>query len=75
MIHEIMFWPVVKELSFKRYCYFDLWYSFCSRELTGLILVEGIMKKISGEMKLEDLKVLRRSPDLLNNVKKGQGQL
>ena len=25
--------------------------------------------------KLEDLKVLRRSPDLLNNVKKGQGQL
>ena len=26
-------------------------------------------------MKLEDLKVLRRSPDLLNNVKIGQGQL
>ena len=25
--------------------------------------------------KLEDLKVLRRSPDLLNNVKIGQGQL
>ena len=25
--------------------------------------------------KLEDLKVLRRSPDLLNNVKTGQGQL
>ena len=25
--------------------------------------------------KLEDLKVLRRSPDLINNVKKGQGQL
>ena len=25
--------------------------------------------------KLEDLKVLRRSPDLLNNVKVGQGQL
>ena len=27
------------------------------------------------EQKLEDLKVLRRSPDLLNNVKIGQGQL
>ena len=27
------------------------------------------------EIKLEDLKVLRRSPDLLNNVKIGQGQL
>ena len=27
------------------------------------------------EHKLEDLKVLRRSPDLLNNVKVGQGQL
>ena len=26
-------------------------------------------------MKLEDLKVLRRSPDLLNNCKTGQGQL
>ena len=26
-------------------------------------------------VKLEDLKVLRRSPDLLNNVKIGQGQL
>ena len=25
--------------------------------------------------KLEDLKVLRRSPDLLNNVKIGRGQL
>ena len=25
--------------------------------------------------KLEDLKVLRRSPDLLNNIKIGQGQL
>ena len=27
------------------------------------------------KIKLEDLKVLRRSPDLLNNVKIGQGQL
>ena len=26
-------------------------------------------------LKLEDLKVLRRSPDLFNNVKIGQGQL
>ena len=26
-------------------------------------------------LELEDLKVLRRSPDLLNNVKIGQGQL
>ena len=26
-------------------------------------------------VKLEDLKVLRRSPDLLNNVKKVEGQL
>ena len=30
---------------------------------------------VGGEIKLEDLKVLRRSPDLLNNVKIGQGQL
>ena len=28
-----------------------------------------------GARELEDLKVLRRSPDLLNNVKIGQGQL
>ena len=35
-----------------------------------------IRKKIIGnKLKLEDLKVLKRSPDLLNNVKIGQGQL
>ena len=28
-----------------------------------------------GHKKLEDLKVLRRSPDIFNYVKKGQGQL
>ena len=33
------------------------------------------MQKHVGYSKLEDLKVLRRSPDLLNNVKIGQGQL
>ena len=32
-------------------------------------------KTFQEENKLEDLKVLRRSPDLLNNVKIGQGQL
>ena len=31
--------------------------------------------KTSFKKKLEDLKVLRRSPDQLNNVKIGQGQL
>ena len=35
-----------------------------------------IKLKVAGRIiKLEDLKVLRRSPDLLNNVKIGQGQL
>ena len=33
------------------------------------------MHIVSLKLKLEDLKVLRRSPDLLNNVKIGQGQL
>ena len=32
-------------------------------------------QKESDDIELEDLKVLRRSPDLLNNVKIGQGQL
>ena len=32
-------------------------------------------QKRVGNLKLEDLKVLKRSPDLLNNVKIGQGQL
>ena len=31
-------------------------------------------KTVVSMLKLEDLKVLRRSPDLLNNVKIGQGQ-
>ena len=37
----------------------------------------GGIKMLTGtkSIKLEDLKVLRRSPDLLNNVKIGQGQL
>ena len=34
-----------------------------------------MMEQLSTIDKLEDLKVLRRSPDLLNNVKIGQGQL
>ena len=33
------------------------------------------LKTVRWIRKLEDLKVLRRSPDLLNNVKIGQGQL
>ena len=39
--------------------------------------IPGIWKEanVSPIYKLEDLKVLRRSPDLLNNVKIGQGQL
>ena len=35
----------------------------------------GFLQKGNQILKLEDLKVLRRSPDLLNNVKIGQGQL
>ena len=31
--------------------------------------------KMHENLQLEDLKVLRRSPDLLNNAKIGQGQL
>ena len=31
--------------------------------------------QVGKKVQLEDLKVLRRSPDLLNNVKIGQGQL
>ena len=41
------------------------------REKNFRFMVGGTKKK----NKLEDLKVLRRSPDLLNNVKIGQSQL
>ena len=37
--------------------------------------MEGIQRQKNLWAKLEDLKVLRRSPDLLNNVKIGQGKL
>ena len=37
---------------------------------SGMILAQNILRE-----KLEDLKVLKRSPDLLNNVKIGYGQL
>ena len=36
---------------------------------------QNIYSNKTSERQLEDLKVLRRSPDLLNNVKIGQGQL
>ena len=35
----------------------------------------GVRTPPPPDKKLEDLKVLKRSPDLLNNVKIGQGQL
>ena len=44
-------------------------------ELRYLYSVDSIKVKAYATIELEDLKVLRRSPDLLNNVKIGQGQL
>ena len=41
----------------------------------SLILFCLVLSNMIRKNKLEDLKVLRRSPDLLNNVKIGQGQL
>ena len=41
---------------------------------TLMVLLFKFFERV-GFKKLEDLKVLRRSPDLLNNVKIGQGQL
>ena len=45
----------------------------------GYIFIRDIAlchnSKSIGTFQLEDLKVLKRSPDLLNNVKIGQGQL
>ena len=43
-------------------------------ETSVLIWVQTVCKGYQ-QTTLEDLKVLRRSPDLLNNVKIGQGQL
>ena len=50
--------------------------SFDGKEVEEQVRVymgEKLLKVV--KTKLEDLKVLRRSPDLLNNVKIGQGQL
>ena len=44
-------------------------------KMKALGLIETKLSHFHGIFKLEDLKVLRRSPDLLNNVKIGQGQL
>ena len=48
------------------YCIYGKTGNYISGKLSGMFLCQ---------LKLEDLKVLRRSPDLLNNVKIGQGQL
>ena len=51
----------------------------CSYKISGYsgpkITDENNEECVGQIKKLEDLKVLRRSPDLLNNVKMGQGQL
>ena len=58
-------------------CFFHIFY----RQLTNISEIKTAVigsKHRSGgppKNKLEDLKVLRRSPDLLNNVKIDQGQL
>ena len=46
--------------------------------ISGILLVDCTTKCLlfgKGVLKLDNMKVLRRSPDLLNNVKIGQGQL
>ena len=40
-----------------------------------MTIAVDLRRKATKTNKLEDLKVLRRSPDHLNNVKIGQGQL
>ena len=57
-----------EELSLKYICL------LFKASLTILHTATVSQKKV-GLAKLEDLKVLKRSPDLLNNVKIGQGQL
>ena len=42
---------------------------------TDILFIKLELNCALASKKLEDLKVLRRSPDLLNNVKIGQGQL
>ena len=42
---------------------------------TNFSVQYGDNSNFDGSEKLEDLEVLRRSPDLLNNCKTGQGQL
>ena len=43
--------------------------------MSALLISNEMCSPYYPNKKLEDLKVLRRSPDLLNNVKIGQGQL
>ena len=55
-----------------------LFYSVCSQTFYGYLPILSIQDGdvlVAFRFKLEDLKVLRRSPDLFNNVKIGQGQL
>ena len=53
-------------------CSQNIYTSSIQQETSKVVLH---MKTVKGLAKLEDLKVLRRSPDLLNNCKTGQGQL
>ena len=44
--------------------------------MTTVVISTSVLKALPGKLdiKLEDLKVMRRSPDLFNNVKIGKGQ-
>ena len=49
-----------------------MWHSDC---IPGRFFLKKLTLKKQQTIKLEDLTVLKRSPDLLNNVKIGQDQL
>ena len=67
----------ISDLSTKpqssRVCVNSKWYLACWSTLLSLQF--DMQHDHFQKRKLEDLKVLRRSPDLFNNVKIGQGQL
>ena len=70
--HTCMFWK--RNHNFLIYTLF-IWSLENFKRNSGYLGLQVTINIGRDKQKLEDLKVLRRSPDLLNNVKIGQGQL
>ena len=73
VVYNIGLKTILQQFKTEPISYGDLVYKF--NKIVIKPIFRDHFKDITKRYKLEDLKVLKRSPDLLNKVKIGQGKL